>query len=186
VFQATSSRQLAQNNEKFISRSLSWWTACPVVGRQTSLDVTTEVCRCCGAAATLDLTFMGFIFLLMIFISDQSYKPWMALNSTTNYWLTHSRVSSCRPTANNSLLIGLFGQVVLLFVTLSYVRAWHSYRRICTIMKAILRQAIADYSSTPTDTMSSPRPTQLPTSRQTSSAVAYWTGDACPFFILAH
>jgi len=29
--QATSSRQLAQNNEKLVSRSLSWWTACPVV-----------------------------------------------------------------------------------------------------------------------------------------------------------
>ena len=31
-----SSRQLAQNDEKLVSRSLSWWTACPVVGRQTS------------------------------------------------------------------------------------------------------------------------------------------------------
>jgi len=36
VSQATSSRQLAQNNEKLVTRSLSWWTACPVVGRQTS------------------------------------------------------------------------------------------------------------------------------------------------------
>jgi len=34
--QVTSSRQLAQNNERLVSRSLSWWTACPVVGRQTS------------------------------------------------------------------------------------------------------------------------------------------------------
>ena len=31
------SRQLAQNNERLVSRSLSWWTACPVLmGRQRS------------------------------------------------------------------------------------------------------------------------------------------------------
>jgi len=30
---------------------------------------------------SLDFTFIGFTFLLIIFISDQSYKPWMALNS---------------------------------------------------------------------------------------------------------
>ena len=34
--QVTSSRQLAQNNKRLVSWSLSWWTACPVVGRQTS------------------------------------------------------------------------------------------------------------------------------------------------------
>jgi len=34
--QATSSRQLAQNNDRLVSRSLSWWMACPVVGLQTS------------------------------------------------------------------------------------------------------------------------------------------------------
>jgi len=36
VSQPTSSVQLAQNNEKLVSRSLSWWTACPVVSLQTS------------------------------------------------------------------------------------------------------------------------------------------------------
>jgi len=47
-------------------------------------------------------------------------------------------------------------------------------------MKAKL-QAIASYSSTSTDTMCSPRPKQLQTSRPPSSAVAHWTGDARPF-----
>jgi len=40
-------------------------------------------------------------------------------------------------------------------------------------MKSKLQQAIANYSSTSTDKMCSPRPKQLPTSRPPSSAVAY-------------
>jgi len=54
--QAMSSRQLAQNNEKLLSLSLSWWTACPVVGWQISVHSREPWCddwgmsvlwRCC-------------------------------------------------------------------------------------------------------------------------------------------
>ena len=59
------SRQLAQNNERLVSRSLSWRTANGLSSSGTyggrakcrftdsSLDVTTEVCRCCGAVRFL-------------------------------------------------------------------------------------------------------------------------------------
>jgi len=42
---------------------------------------------------SLDFTFIGFTFLLIIFISDQSYKPWMALNSLFLCWCAVKKYS---------------------------------------------------------------------------------------------